>query len=361
MKTFFLFLALLAFSIAPSWAQTPITLTSSTLLNLFGAGKSQKSISAGDTTSGTMNVGTAETSSAQSWTLPSVTFVDTSVSVNQAPSSTPFGGDFPSATNATVSSVSDSSGTISVTSYFRIVPDSFLTLGGTESVHEGAFDTTFVKKTNTLIALLPIVLGTVTKSADTLSTGASSSEIQTTTSTFDAYGSITIPGGTFSCLRETNVLVIQFVGSGGSIPNDTLISFTWYTGEGHQANVSAKFNNQTSGSIPVKNINFTEVVNTAVFVAEKPAGVVSTFSLAQNYPNPFNPSTNISYTVPSHQFVSLQVYDVLGRKVATLVNETKDAGTYSVRFDASSLPSGVYLYRLQAGSYSETKKLLLMK
>jgi len=151
------------------------------------------------------------------------------------------------------------------------------------------------------------------------------------------------------------------VQSGTPIPNDTSISFVWYTGEGHEASAAAVSSAQASGSIRVTNISVTELVNTTTFVAEKPAGVVSTFSLAQNYPNPFNPSTNISYTVPSHQFVSLQVYDVLGRKVATLVNETKDAGTYSVRFDASSLPSGVYLYRLQAGSYSETKKLLLMK
>jgi photosystem II stability/assembly factor-like uncharacterized protein len=85
------------------------------------------------------------------------------------------------------------------------------------------------------------------------------------------------------------------------------------------------------------------------------------FTLAQNYPNPFNPSTTISFTLPSRSFVSLKVFDLLGREVATLVNENKNAGACSVRYDASTLTSGVYFYRLLAGSFIETKKLLLLK
>lgn len=86
-----------------------------------------------------------------------------------------------------------------------------------------------------------------------------------------------------------------------------------------------------------------------------------TFSLQQNYPNPFNPSTTIKYSVPSASKVSLKVFDVLGKEVAVLVNETKTAGNYEVNFDASKLTSGVYFYQLQAGSSSVTKKLTLMK
>jgi hypothetical protein len=85
------------------------------------------------------------------------------------------------------------------------------------------------------------------------------------------------------------------------------------------------------------------------------------FSLSQNYPNPFNPSTQISYQVPSNSSVSLKVFDVLGREVATLVNEVKPAGTYTATFNANSFPSGVYFYQLNAGSFSETKKLMLLK
>ncbi|MBT8377645.1 MAG: T9SS type A sorting domain-containing protein [Ignavibacteria bacterium] len=90
------------------------------------------------------------------------------------------------------------------------------------------------------------------------------------------------------------------------------------------------------------------------------------FKLFQNYPNPFNPETMIEYTVPSivsniTAFVQLKVYDSLGNEIATLVNEDKSAGNYEVRFDGTSLPSGIYFYKLIAGNYSETKKMMLIK
>jgi len=85
------------------------------------------------------------------------------------------------------------------------------------------------------------------------------------------------------------------------------------------------------------------------------------FQLEQNYPNPFNPSTNINYQISQNDFVSLKVYNVLGSEVAILVNETKPAGNYEVTFDASSLSSGTYFYKLQTGSFVETKKMILMK
>lgn len=85
------------------------------------------------------------------------------------------------------------------------------------------------------------------------------------------------------------------------------------------------------------------------------------YKLSQNFPNPFNPSTTIQFSIPHSQFVNLKVYDVLGREVSTLVNEEKLPGNYEVKFDGSNLPSGIYFYRLQAGSFSQTKKLLLLK
>jgi hypothetical protein len=93
------------------------------------------------------------------------------------------------------------------------------------------------------------------------------------------------------------------------------------------------------------------------------------FSLEQNYPNPFNPNTTIRYSIPNvianevkqSQLVTLKVYDVLGNEVATLVNEEKQAGSYEAKFDAAGLSSGMYFYKLQAGSFVETKKMLLLK
>jgi len=85
------------------------------------------------------------------------------------------------------------------------------------------------------------------------------------------------------------------------------------------------------------------------------------YVLEDNYPDPFNPSTRINYQLPVNSYVTLKIYDVLGREVATLVNKPEIAGTYSVVFDAADLPSGLYFDRFQAGTFSETKKLLLLK
>jgi len=85
------------------------------------------------------------------------------------------------------------------------------------------------------------------------------------------------------------------------------------------------------------------------------------YSLLQNYPNPFNPSTYIKYQLAKSGFVSLKIYDILGNEVRTLVNETKNAGSYKVKFDGSDLSSGIYFYQLKAGEYSETKKMILLK
>jgi photosystem II stability/assembly factor-like uncharacterized protein len=89
--------------------------------------------------------------------------------------------------------------------------------------------------------------------------------------------------------------------------------------------------------------------------------VPKTFSLSQNYPNPFNPTTVINYQVPASAMVTLKVYDVLGREVATLINGRQNAGYYNATFNAANLPSGVYFYRLEAGTYHNTRKLLLLK
>jgi hypothetical protein len=86
-----------------------------------------------------------------------------------------------------------------------------------------------------------------------------------------------------------------------------------------------------------------------------------TFSLAQNYPNPFNPSTQIGYSIPKESFVSLKVYNLMGQEVASLVSNQQSAGSYSIPFDASHLSSGVYMYRLQAGSSVEVKRMMFVK
>ncbi len=91
------------------------------------------------------------------------------------------------------------------------------------------------------------------------------------------------------------------------------------------------------------------------------------FTIEQNYPNPFNPSTIIKYEIPERSFVTIKVYDVLGREIITLVNQEKPVGSYEVVFDSQGLTSGVYFYKLQvyapgrAGEFIETKKMVLLR
>ena len=106
---------------------------------------------------------------------------------------------------------------------------------------------------------------------------------------------------------------------------------------------------------------FLHYKQTVTDVALNDSKIPSSYQLHQNYPNPFNPSTTISYQLPENSHVTLKVYDAIGREVATLVNEVKEAGNYKVKFDASKLSSGVYFYMLRAGNFLSTQKMILLK
>lgn len=98
-----------------------------------------------------------------------------------------------------------------------------------------------------------------------------------------------------------------------------------------------------------------------VNVEEKNNSIPENFLLFQNYPNPFNPNTTIKYQIPEANIISLKVYDVLGKEIGTLVDKEMVAGSYQIDFDASEYPSGIYFYQINAGDYTETKKMVLLK
>ncbi len=85
------------------------------------------------------------------------------------------------------------------------------------------------------------------------------------------------------------------------------------------------------------------------------------FSLIKTIPNPFNPSTTIKFSIPKQSYVKLKIYDILGKKIAALVNEEKASGIYEANLNPANLSSGVYFYRLQAGNFVETKKMVLLR
>jgi hypothetical protein len=116
------------------------------------------------------------------------------------------------------------------------------------------------------------------------------------------------------------------------------------------------------GSLFINNVkNLLAITDTLTDVKDEELESVKDYQLYQNYPNPFNPSTTINYSLPKRGIVKLTVYNILGSKVATIINEYKPAGNYSVQINGSNLASGVYLYRLESGNYSASKKFILMK
>jgi hypothetical protein len=131
------------------------------------------------------------------------------------------------------------------------------------------------------------------------------------------------------------------------------------TAEGGGSGASRKPGIKSFIAARVANIT-TQLTNLGI-LSVKGTGVPSAFSLSQNYPNPFNPSTTISFNLPEKSRVNLKIYDIFGREVNTLINEEKPAGYYSINFDASSLSSGTYLYRLSAGKFIQTKRMTLVK
>jgi hypothetical protein len=111
---------------------------------------------------------------------------------------------------------------------------------------------------------------------------------------------------------------------------------------------------------PTRTINLSLMVNEGTNV-DSDGDLPMAFELNQNYPNPFNPTTQIQFALPEATNVTLDVFNIQGQKVATLINEMKTAGTHTATFDAVGLSSGIYIYRLQAGNYMMTRKMMLVK
>ena len=144
-----------------------------------------------------------------------------------------------------------------------------------------------------------------------------------------------------------------------------------FSKENFDLNWSADENNFKTKIVAFKNDKLAEVTDINNHIVESDNNgntevenfteLPKEFSIEQNYPNPFNPATTINYSIPSTQYTVLKIYDIAGKEVMTLVNETKPAGRYTVKFDGSNLGSGVYFYKITAGNFSAVKRMLLIK
>jgi plastocyanin len=112
---------------------------------------------------------------------------------------------------------------------------------------------------------------------------------------------------------------------------------------------------------PHESMGMVGVIKVQTSLIIQNSSITSTYTLKQNYPNPFNPTTNITFSIPKSEFVKITIYNEIGKEVETIVNEKLNEGSYTVNYDASTLSSGVYFYKISSGNFIETKKMLLIK
>lgn len=147
-----------------------------------------------------------------------------------------------------------------------------------------------------------------------------------------------------------------------SFSSTTGLRGLWHLDSNYNDSISS-FNGSPFGTVGFDTVSFPVPGANCNLVGIEPVGniIPRVYELSQNYPNPFNPATTIKFSIPKGGFVELKIYDLLGREVATLVQDPFDAGTYEVTFEASKLSSGIYFYTINSGSFSETKKMMLIK
>jgi hypothetical protein len=147
----------------------------------------------------------------------------------------------------------------------------------------------------------------------------------------------------------------------GFVSGNSIIARVWSSQDNleYETNITFDVGNGNFGSGIFSRISI-EGTN-VVSVSATGSSVPASFSISQNFPNPFNPSTKINYEIPEKSKVNLKVYDILGNEIVTLVNNENQLGRYEVEFHAADIPSGVYFYRIQAGNFVETRKMILLK
>ncbi len=348
--------------LVPSFLFAQIQITSNDVANTFATGKAWQHETSPDTL--TMNVGNASGSS-QTWTIPANIFSDTTVNINISPANTPYASSFPTATNAQYSNFQAFPGngnTDTVYEYLRITPDTMWTLGVVTHATGPGLDTAYIEKVNFVSAIFPLHYGEqFVEARDSLNYGFGSYQVTTLTLYFDAFGTITFPDGTFNALRETQVGQTDTY-TNGSLSSSTIThDFSWITKAHGAFSAYIDTSSQISGDVTIYEPLLNLVENYPTAVNENTSNIPENYRLFQNYPNPFNPSTTLQYQIPQSALVIIKVYDALGKEVKTLVNQYQNMGSHEVNFNSGNLSSGVYFYTMQAGSFVETKKMILLK
>jgi hypothetical protein len=323
-----------------------------------------------DTLATSVNIGST---GASSWNFtPFNSHIKSLVSyINPAP--TPFSSLYPTATVTEKMNINTGGFNVDMYMYCQVNTEGFHFLGMSYSLLLSPSATMGFRNTKSapdLSIQVPLTTGTTWSESYIDTTQSfyngvplnSSYDNYSKTYTVDAYGSATWPDGiTYQVLRlKSDARKTSKSTPNGVATYSRQISYSFIAKEGLTLEISAKDTNALSSGV-------IELVGKPNWSTKGATGINESnykpndFMLNQNYPNPFNPTTVITYQVPKESKVNLRVYDMLGREVATLVNEVKPAGTYSVTFNASELPSGVYIYRFNTAHFNKSNKMILIK
>jgi hypothetical protein len=353
-------LFLIFFFCGTTYSQISLTQADAELANTVGA----TSTSYFDSTTTTADIGNTGSSSWDfSSLVPSWSYTTTCVD----PSSSPYSGSFPNSAICRKYTVSIMGFQSNNWLFSSLDADGFYLDGNVTATQIIGFSsaTTTTYNPSEKQLKFPFTYGTSWTQDYSYSTVSSpGSQTVTTTlhtvNTVDAYGPLVLPGGaTVQALRmkrDERSVTTSIAGQ----TSGHFVGYVFYTKSGTSISVAAADTSQPDhGVINVSGAGWVSGDVTAVRKIDNSSP--AHFELGQNYPNPFNPATTIRYQLPVKSQVALKVYDVLGKEINTLVDEVQNTGSYDVRFDGSGLPSGVYLFRIQAGTFSSTKKMLLVK
>jgi hypothetical protein len=347
MKKIFFFLTIAS---CTSFAQ--ITITSSDVLDMFAAGKTISSHE--DTLISSIDIGSPGGGNNWDFTMLKSHYTLTSEGVN--PATTSYINDF-SGANICTYNLDYFEGELAEVWNYSAINTNWDNLGSAITINSQPGNVIQIKNNPPAReTLFPFTYNSsnssnYTQTTEFNGTVISSSNVSTT-ALVDAYGTMTLPGGaSFDALR------IRISETNGA---DVYLDYIFFSKSGAIVNIyTSNPNLPNSGTINIDGASYNGVPT--ISGVEQIGTSPINYDLGQNYPNPFNPTTNIEYSIPEQSIVDIRIYDILGNEIAVLVNKEQAAGRYKADFNGINLTSGVYFYRLQAGGFVETKKMILLK
>jgi hypothetical protein len=287
----------------------------------------------------------------RAWTLPAITGGGTINASLIDPAISIFGDSFPGATLCDVR-INQSNPTVPSFYYYQTTDSAFYALGA-------AYSSSDIRIYDPAGLFFPLPCNDQSSWTRTLRIVYSDrTDIDSSLHVVDGWGTLQTQYGTYPVLRVF-IYVYQISRPNGGTPTmHQSVGYYWLLQNGMWA---AYVTSVLDNVDPNFTVGYVQVKNVALSVEPTGDPLVNRFSLEQNYPNPFNPQTEIAFTLPRNQTVSLKVFDLLGRDVQTLFSGMQTAGEHRANFDGRDLPSGVYLYRLTTDESSQTKRMLLLK